>query len=372
MAGIYLHIPFCKQRCTYCDFHFSTQFKSYQSRMVHAICKELVERKNETKEIIQTIYFGGGTPSLLEAEELQEILQTIQREYQVDPLAEITLEANPDDIVPDKLKSWNEAKVNRLSIGLQSFRAEDLAWMNRAHTAEESLRCVAWAKEAGIHQISVDLIYGLPQFSIEAWDQQIQTVIDMGVQHISAYCLTVEEKTLLEKKVEAGEIVPSSSEEQADQFQYLIQKLAQNGYEQYEISNFCLPDNYSKHNTSYWQGKTYLGIGPSAHSFDGKTRRWNLSNNPQYMAKMEKGEQFWEVEHLSEADRFNEKIMVGLRTKWGVSLHDLRVIHEIPASFSQKVKEYSDKGWVCLQSDTITLTPEGKLLADWLASEFFL
>ena len=321
MAGIYVHIPFCKQKCTYCDFHFSTTFHEYRQDMVDAITSELELRKaylNEKK--IQTIYFGGGTPSLLNALELQQILDKINSAFTVDENAEISLEANPDDITTENLAIWTAAGINRLSIGLQSFKEDDLKWMNRAHTVDEAMTCIELAQSAGIHNLTVDLIYGLPNLEIEEWRNHVQTVIDFKVPHVSAYCLTIEDKTALKALVSKGAIVPSNEDQQSEQFQVLSEMLVNAGFDHYEISNFGKPDFESKHNSNYWKGEWYLGVGPSAHSFNGESRSWNVAHNRNYIKGIANNSDYFEVELLSTENRFNEYLLIGLRTSYGVNL----------------------------------------------------
>ena len=372
MSGIYIHIPFCKQRCTYCDFHFSTSYEKYYEEMVSAICIEIEQRKQEVvDEVVNTIYFGGGTPSLLKQEDLNLIFDTLRKNYKINPEAEITLEANPDDISIEILKIWEAEGINRLSIGLQSFRPQDLKWMNRAHNATESKRCIEMVKEVGVHSLSVDLIYGLPDLPIKDWDEQIKNVINYGVEHISAYCLTVEEKTALAKQVQEGSIIPSDEDEQSAQYLYLVDKLKSAGYEQYEISNFCLPGKESKHNSSYWKGITYQGFGPSAHSFDGKKRRFNVRNNALYMKNVNSGINYYDDETLTPVNRFNEIILTTLRTKWGVSVRSLISVQTPSTGFYSKVDEFSKKNWLKVENETIFLIGEGWLMADYISAELF-
>ncbi|MBU2018276.1 MAG: radical SAM family heme chaperone HemW [Bacteroidetes bacterium] len=371
MAGIYLHIPFCKQRCTYCDFHFSTSYQNYQDQMIEAMVSELIQRKSEITEKIETIYLGGGTPSLLDKKQLKQLLETIQNNYSVIDAAELTLEANPDDILPEHLVIWKELGINRLSIGLQSFRPEDLKWMNRAHSAEEAKNCVPLAQKMGFKNLTIDLMYGLPNLSLQEWEQNIQTVIDFSIPHISAYCLTVEERTVLDKKVANGEIKPLSEEEQSEQFQMLTSKLLANGYEQYEISNFSKPGMHAKHNTAYWQGVPYIGIGPSAHSFDGNNRRFNVPNNAKYMNGIHSGQTIFEAEVLTSQNKFNEKLMTGLRTKWGVDLKELDTIHTISDQFKNTLEDFINSNWVMKNKSRILLTETGKLMADHISSSLF-
>jgi len=372
MAGIYIHIPFCKQACTYCDFHFSTTFDKYRSVLIEAILLELEQRKEYLdSQIVETIYFGGGTPSLLTEDELRLILAKISSIYNVVDSPEITLEANPDDISKERLQEWKNLGVNRLSIGLQSFLQSDLDWMNRAHTAEESERAVKLAKEYGF-SLTVDLIYGLPNRTLEEWNANIDKLISLAPNHISAYCLTVENKTVLSSWVEKGKIDPASEDEQAEQFLLLLDVLERAGYQQYEISNFAKEGQYSKHNSNYWKGVSYLGVGPSAHSFDGESRRWNVANNRKYIDGIRTNKEYSESEILTPKDRFNESVMTGLRTTWGVSLDDLRWHHCTSNSFDQQLESFRKDGLLEIENNQITLTKKGRLQADYIASELFL
>lgn len=373
MAGLYIHIPFCRKKCSYCDFHFSTTFSEYRKRMVDAICNELKERSGFLQNSrIETIYFGGGTPSILNYEELTLIMDTIHESFSVTSDPEVTLEANPEDITPDNLDLWKSKGINRLSIGLQSFKQEDLDWMNRAHTMEQSYQCVPLAIQHGFKNITVDLIYGLPGLKMKEWRSHIQTVLDLGVPHVSAYCLTIEPRTALNNWVTKGKIVPQGEEEQIEQFNLLVEELQKNDFEQYEISNFARRGYGSKHNSSYWKGIPYLGVGPSAHSFNGRNRYWNVSNNMKYMQAIEKGETYIEQEVLSDVNRFNEKILTGLRTSYGVSLDELDEIRQRSLNFDEILENFIHEGWIDQMDNIIRLTKEGKLRADYIASELFI
>jgi len=373
MAGIYIHVPFCKKKCSYCDFHFSTTFASYRERMLLTMRNELLARKNELgNEAIDSIYFGGGTPSLLTKDELTDFMELIHREFTVVSSAEITLEANPDDISAEHCAGWRSAGINRLSIGLQSFREDDLTWMNRSHTALEAENCVAIAQDAGFSNISIDLIYGLPDLSLDQWESHINRVLDMGIQHISAYCLTVEQKTALHTLVQAGKLRPGGENDQSHQFLVLTDTLTARGFHHYEISNFGLPGMEAVHNGNYWKGVPYLGIGPSAHSFNGIERRWNVANNAKYMSGLETNGAWFETELLTPKDRWNELLMTGLRTSWGVNLQQLFDILSPTAEFHKKLKEFETNQWLELGSTHIILTSEGRLMADYIASELFV
>ncbi len=341
--------------------------------MLDAMSLELRGRSGYVQnEIIETIYFGGGTPSLLLKKELSAFLAQIEELFEVSPNAEISLEANPDDCTEKNLKAWKSIGVNRLSIGIQSFKSSDLEWMNRAHNAKEAEQCVLLAQSIGYENITVDLMYGLPGLSEEEWRNHIQKVIDWGVPHVSSYCLTVEENTLLERKVKSGELKVADNEEESRQFEILLETLSQNGIDQYEISNFSRPGFESRHNSNYWKGVHYLGIGPSAHSFQGTSRQWNIANNTQYMKNVEEGTAFFELEVLSDSDRFNELILTGLRTVYGVSFEQLSDIQQIPSDFKVNIEKFISQDWAEVKNERIFLTKEGRLRADFIASELFI
>ena len=341
--------------------------------MIKTIATELSSRLSYLEEKpIKTIYFGGGTPSILLKEEISLLLDTIQSNYRVDSHAEISLEANPDDITVDSLRDWKELGINRLSIGLQSFKAEDLAWMNRAHTVDEAQNCVRLAQSEGFDNLTVDLIYGLPNLTMEEWKDHVQTVIDFGVPHISAYCLTVEEKTVLHKMVKTGKIDSVSDEAQGEQFIFLLEMLEANGYAQYEISNFSKPEFESKHNGNYWKREWYLGVGPSAHSFNGTSRRWNVANNRKYLKAFVEETEYSETEELSIENQFNERILTGLRTIAGVNLDELDAISVPPAAFYSKIESFIESKWMIQNDRVISLTKEGRLRADYISSELFV
>ncbi|MBB1148592.1 radical SAM family heme chaperone HemW [Myroides sp. NP-2] len=372
MAGIYIHIPFCKQACHYCDFHFSTSLKKKED-MLKALKSELVLRKEElNNETIETIYFGGGTPSILAVEEINALIEKVYELFVVVDQPEITLEANPDDLDPLTIQRLAQSKVNRLSIGIQSFGEDDLKMMNRAHNAEEAVVCLQEATQY-FDNISIDLIYGIPDLSNTRWLANIQRILDLGIPHISCYALTVEERTALNKLIQKG-VVPSPKEEVAHaHFMLLIDKLKQEGYIHYELSNFAKPGYFSKNNSAYWLGKKYLGIGPSAHSFDGKYRSWNIANNPLYIKAIEAGELPSEIEELSLSDRYNEYVMTGLRTIWGVDLD--RILREFGSDYHNYVLAESASfiadGLMKQQEGILTITDKGKFLSDGIASDLF-
>ncbi|PHS02260.1 MAG: coproporphyrinogen III oxidase [Leeuwenhoekiella sp.] len=370
--GLYIHIPFCKQACHYCDFHFSTSLKK-KDQLVEALCNELILRKNEIPGVLQTIYFGGGTPSLLDADELERIFKTIDTHFKIAENPEITLEANPDDLTEEKLKMLSESRINRLSIGVQSFFEVDLKLMNRAHNADEAVRCLELAK-AYFDNISIDLIYGMPDMSNERWKENLDKALQLDIPHISSYALTVEPNTALQKFIEKGVVKPVDDAVAQAHFEILVDTMQQAGFENYEFSNFGKPGYFSQNNTAYWTGKAYLGIGPSAHSYDGNTRSWNINNNPKYIKAIEAGEVPVERETLSLTDKYNEYVMTGLRTIWGISLS------KIEESFGLKFKEYAlqqaekrlEEHLLFRDGDRIVVTKKGKFLSDGLASDLFL
>lgn len=374
MAGIYIHIPFCKKKCSYCDFHFTTSFHSYKDRMMNAIEKEISDRKREIQTPLETIYFGGGTPSLLSTTELASVLSAIRASFEINEGAEVTLETNPDDLRDvEVIRSWRNAGVNRLSIGIQSFRQKDLDWMNRAHDISDIFLALKNAKEVGIDNITIDLIYGLPEMDLSEWEEQLDQFLELEIPHLSAYCLTVEPRTALNKWVETNEVKPANDDLQSEQFNLLVSKLAERGYEQYEISNFAIKGFRSRHNSAYWEGKEYLGIGPSANSFDGKVRRWNVANNHIYMKGLEENVVYFEEEHLTEKERFNEYLLTGLRKIEGISLKHAEEILQPDNTFYKTLEKFVDMKWVDFdrKNDQITLTMEGKLRADHIASSLF-
>ncbi|MBE9585664.1 radical SAM family heme chaperone HemW [Mucilaginibacter sp. JRF] len=372
MAGIYLHIPFCKKACHYCDFHFSTSLK-YKDELLAAMLRELELQKTYLQsETIETIYFGGGTPSLLTGAEVNRLLDTITRLHTVAAGAEITLEANPDDLDKAKVNELRQTDVNRFSIGIQSFFDDDLLWMNRAHQASEAEASVMRAQDAGFENITVDLIYGYPMLTDTKWKQNVEKVFGLSVPHVSAYSMTVEPQTALASFISKKKQPPMNEQQSAAQFTYLIEAMERQGFEQYEISNFCKPGHYSRHNSNYWKGVKYLGIGPSAHSFNGETRQWNVANNPKYIQSLELGTIPAETEVLTEADRLNEYIMTSLRTMWGLDLNRLNQIAAGAADeLLPRAAEFLEKEWLLQKERTLYLTSEGKLYADHIASELF-
>ena len=373
MSGIYIHIPFCKKACHYCNFHFSTNQNS-KSAFIKAVCKELILRKSEyVSEEIESIYFGGGTPTVLEVSELEVILQTVYEHYKVTDTPEITLEANPDDLDEEKIKALSNTKINRLSIGIQSFHESDLTTMNRAHNATEAKKCLEIATTY-FDNITIDLMFGMPTMSVAQWRQNLQTAFGFGIKHLSCYALTVEPKTALAHFINKGSHPPMDDELAAKHFEVLLEETATQGLTHYETCSFGHPDYFSRHNTSYWLGKTYMGVGPSAHSFDGVQRSWNVSNNSKYIKSLEVGVRPFESEVLSVENRFNEYIMTGLRTIWGVSLEKIETDFgvKIKAQLLENSKKFRTSETLILEDNHLKITRTGKFLSDGIASDLFL
>ncbi len=372
MAGIYIHIPFCKQACNYCNFYFSTSLGN-KDRYIDALLHEIELSKDYLQgEPIETLYFGGGTPSHLPVNDLLMIVKKLDSVFGFNNLEEFTLEANPDDLTSEKLKELKKLQqlgLNRFSIGIQSFFDEDLKYMNRAHNSEEALAAVKSVQDSGFEDITIDLIYGTPTMDDERWHRNLETAFSLSVQHISSYALTVEPQTNLERKIKKGVRLPVNEQHSAKQFDVLMTEMKRNGYEQYEISNFAKREKYARHNTSYWLGKKYLGLGPSAHSYNGVARRWNVANNINYITSLEKGVLNFEEELLTEHQRINERIMTGLRTMWGVNLREFaRDKMDIIMTNLKAV----DTNCYQLHADVLTLTHDGKFFADAIAAQLFL
>ena len=375
MSGIYIHIPFCKQACHYCDFHFSTSMKK-KDEMVLALAKEIGMRKPfgsaQNDNIIETIYFGGGTPSVLSNDEINFLISEVYKNYKVIENPEITLEANPDDLSGERILELSKSPINRLSIGIQSFYEDDLKIMNRAHNSAEAKKCLEEATKY-FDNISLDLIYGIPGMSDEMWRQNIQTALDFGIPHISSYALTVEPKTALSKLIQTGKIAEPQDEVASNHFMILVKMLQKNGFIHYELSNFGKENYFSKNNSAYWLGKKYIGIGPSAHSYDGEKRGWNIANNSLYLKAIQNDELPIETEVLTISDRYNEYIMTGLRTIWGVSLD--RIENEFGSEYLNYLLEQSQKflndDLLSIDNNILKPTLKGKFLTDGIASDLF-
>lgn len=372
MSGLYIHIPYCKKACNYCDFHFSTSLGT-KLELVKSMVKEIEIRKNYLdNNQLQSVYFGGGTPSLLLKSEMEILFDAIKKNYKIEPLAEITIECNPDDVTESSLITWKELGFNRLSVGLQSFDDQELKWMNRAHNASQSLSCLEVAQSHGFQNISIDLIYGSKFQTKNSWLKTIQKAIELNVQHISAYNLTIEKGTSLSRSIEKGMEPKIREDFSAWQFETLIKELVSCGFIHYEVSNFAKPDFFAVHNSNYWRQKSYIGIGPSAHSYNLTSRQWNVRNNQLYIKAINLNQNFFETEVLTAENRFNEYILTRLRTIWGCSLT------EIEMEFGSKINSHclkiinKNKRHLLLQNNVFCLTDAGKLYADKISADFFL
>lgn len=370
---LYIHIPYCKKLCYYCDFHFSLNLKTKKD-LVLALCKELYLRKDEQSSCLATLYFGGGTPSLLNGEELSLIFQSIHSHFSLLPECEISFECNPDDITENYCHTLKNFGVNRLSIGIQSFFDEDLQLLNRRHSAQTARQAVKIAQDSGFSNITIDLIYGLPNMTMDRWKYNLNETEKLNIQHLSAYALMVEEHTALHKFVKTGKIIPANDEDTIAQYNYLIDWAQEHGFNHYEISNFAKNGLFSHHNYSYWTGEPYLGIGPSAHSFDGKTRKWNCAHNAKYIESLRNDIIPLKEEILSDNEKFNELIMTRLRTKSGV---DIRLIknnfsERYYRTFVEQTKQFIRQGLLCKKADTISLTRNGIMISDTIISDLFI
>lgn len=374
MAGIYLHIPFCKQACHYCDFHFSTSLKN-KTPFLEALHKEIeLSREYLKGEKINTIYFGGGTPSLLSGEELKRVFDCIFHYHDVTSNPEITLEANPDDLNIEKIKELKTTPINRLSIGIQSFRDVDLKLMNRAHNAKDADYCVKAAQDNGFENITIDLIYSIPGLSIDEWKENLRKAFALEVPHISAYSLTIEPRTVFGNYYKRGILKPVEQDVSSDQFLIMLEQMRLHGLEQYEVSNFSKPGFESYHNSAYWSGENYLGLGPSAHSFDGSSRQWNISNNSVYIHKLSEGSIPFEREELDLRTRLNEYLMTGLRMRKGIDLDRIQIVYQFDFEkvYEELISELKSKKKLTLIERKLALTDEGFLMADRIASDFFV
>lgn len=374
MAGIYIHIPFCRVKCHYCDFHFSIQQKNLHA-LIESLVMEVEIRKDYLyQQPIKTIYFGGGTPTVIDVNELEKVLIAIRKHHVVAADCEITLECNPDDITREKLNAYKGMGINRLSIGVQSFKQEFLTLMNRAHNANEAIEAIKLAQAVGFDNITIDLIYGIPGLSSEVWLWELQTMRDLNIQHLSAYCLTIEENTVFGKWQRSGKLIANEDDKSLEQFQILMDFAAENGFEQYEISNFAKKGYISKHNSAYWLGTPYIGIGPSAHSYNIHSREWNIANNPLYIKKIKNNESFNEVEILSDEDKVNDYILTRLRTIWGIDLTDIEAIQPLfSAEIALKLEKYLISGEVIkIDATKYNLSNAGKYIADGIAADLFV
>ena len=372
MAGIYIHIPFCKQACSYCDFHFSTSLK-HKKDLINALVKEIDSKKKELTNLISTIYFGGGTPSLLSADDLKLIIDSIYKNYTIAEDVEFTLECNPDDLTEVKLKQLKEMGVNRLSIGVQSFNNEELKFFNRAHNSNEAETSIKRSQDSGFYNITIDLIYGSPILTDKVWLDNLQKVNEFKVPHLSAYSLTVEPKTVIEHQIKTGVISKLNDERTIAQFKTLIQKTKEFGLTQYEVSNFGATGFYSQHNSNYWKGEEYIGFGPSAHSYIGDKRFWNISNNIKYIKALENNNACFEEETIDERTAYNEYILTRLRTMWGIEEDYINhnFSNEIYQHFTQELKPYLNSSYLQQLNDKIVLTDKGILITDKITSDLF-
>lgn len=369
MAGIYIHIPFCKKACHYCNFHFSTSLKSIQA-VVKSIETEISRQSNYLKEPVNTLYFGGGTPSILDISSIESLLINLENSFNL-TTEEITLECNPDDVTSEKLNEWKRLGINRLSIGVQSFHEHHLKWMNRSHNAKQAFDSIEMAQKAGFEALTIDLIFGFAGLTLSELKENLHLLQKYAIPHISAYGMTIEPKTALGYKTRVGKYIPLSEEEVHAQMSTIMKELGDRGYEHYEISNYALPEKRALHNSNYWHGSTYLGLGPGAHSFNGTSRQWNIANNQKYVKLIQEGKQVWEIEQLSTTDRYNEYVMVRLRTIDGINADQLKSL--FPGYFDyfqQKIEPFIGEHIHTLES-SFTLTKKGKFIADHITSSLF-
>lgn len=374
MSSLYIHIPFCRKACVYCDFHFSTNTRLIPV-LTDAICIEMEKRIEQWQyHSLDTIYFGGGTPSLLEPDLIARILRRCEALFELNKLHEVTLEANPDDITRDRLKVWKDLGINRLSVGVQSFDDKILKWMNRAHNPQQAIQSMEWAMDAGFESSSVDLIYGFPQLTDDEWVKQLKTIQNLGVRHLSAYNLTIEPRTVLNQRIRKGLDPPLLDDDGLRHFGILQEWIRSVAWEHYEVSNTSQPGYRSRHNSAYWSGKPYLGLGPSAHSYDGFKRRWNLSSNLGYIQKIQSGESYWEEELLNKRDRMNELVMLGLRTMEGLDLKSWETLagQDLAEMFGHELRDMQAMGWLLSENGFLKLTSTGMAFADHIASRLFV
>jgi oxygen-independent coproporphyrinogen-3 oxidase len=374
MAGVYIHIPFCKVKCHYCDFHFSVQLKTLP-KLVETIQLELVQQANYLLgEKIETIYFGGGTPSILSVSQVADLLETVRQNYPVIDHPEITFECNPDDIDEAKLRGLKQLGINRLSIGIQSFNEEVLKYMNRAHNSQQAKQSIELVKVIGFAHLTIDLMYGIPNLSMADWQQQVAQFLQYDhVDHVSAYCLTIEENTVFGAWHRQGKLQVPSDQDSITQFQYLMDVLPEFGYEQYEISNFAKNGAISKHNSAYWLGEKYLGVGPSAHSYNGNERQWNVANNGKYVNEVVGNGSYFELEKLSKTDQFNDYVLTRLRTKWGIDMRDLEKIAPEKMLVTKAIlHDFLEKGDLYHDGSRFVLTDQGKYIADGISADLFI
>jgi oxygen-independent coproporphyrinogen-3 oxidase len=374
MAGIYIHIPYCRQKCHYCNF-FSVATSKHLPEVMDSICSEAILQQQYLKgKSVNSVYFGGGTPSLINPLLLAKIMDTLTSVYSINSGAEITLEANPDDISLKVLNEWKQMGINRLSMGIQSFRDEDLTYLNRVHNGSRAVESIEMALQAGFHNLTIDLIYGIPTLTDEAWQLNLDTALKLGIPHISAYSLTVEPRTALDVMIRKGKYAPVDEAQSIRHFEMLMSFMEKHGFLHYEISNFCLPDNFAKHNTAYWQGEPYLGFGPSAHSFNGNSRQWNVSGIVEYIKSISEKSFPFDSEQLSNEQQYNEYVMTGLRTMWGCNsdVINRQFGETCHSEFINRIRKFMESGMVAETDSVYTLTLSGKLMADGIASDLFI
>ena len=382
MSGIYIHIPFCKQSCNYCDFHFSTSLK-HKSELVAAIIKEIINRKNQTNGVVNTIYFGGGTPSLMSNDDLLMLIDVVYKNYNVAEKIEFTIECNPDDLTQQKLIELKNIGVNRLSIGVQSFNNDELRFFNRAHTATDAERSIKLSQDAGFDNITIDLIYGSPLLTNKSWIKNLHKVNELNIPHLSAYSLTVEPKTALGHQIKTGKIPALNEENIINQFKLLIKKAEEMGFTQYEVSNFAKEGYYSQHNSNYWKGEEYLGFGPSAHSYTKSPlkrgqrgvlkRSWNVANNIKYINALNQGSNYFDEEKIDEITAYNEYILTRLRTMWGIDVNYIKTNfnEKINQHFQQELIPYLKSSYLHQLNNKVVLTHQGILMTDKITSDLF-
>lgn len=371
MSGLYLHIPFCRKACHYCNFHFSTT-AHYQERMIQAMIREMDLQHNYLSDNLETVYLGGGTPSLLSPEQLERLFQAIRSHFNLSAHPEITLEANPDDVSAESIAVWDTLGINRLSLGVQSFLQQELTWMNRAHRADQCFEAIHLAKAGGLVNLNMDLIYGLPGSTLESWSGNLDYFFRQDIPHLSAYALTVEPKTALHTMIRKGKVEAPDEGVSRSQFLYLLERMETEGYRNYEISNYARPGALARHNTAYWQGVPYLGLGPSAHSYNGHSRQWNIAHNIRYMESIEGGRIPFDLEHLTPEKKYNEWVMTSLRTQWGCRKHDLEGFDPFyQKHFISSLQPWLERYLVLDETDTFILSPQGKLWADRISADLF-
>ena len=374
MSAIYIHIPYCKQKCSYCNFYFKTSQKD-KIKLVDSILKEIDFRKSYLQDKkLNSLYFGGGTPSLLNEEDLIKIFNKLKKHFEISSKTEISFECNPDDLSKDKLKLLKEIGVNRLSVGIQSFKEEDLQFMNRSHNSKQALECIQDAQEVGFNNISIDLIFSLPNQSLNDWRENLEKAFSLKIQHISAYSLTIEEKTKLKHLIDTNQIIELDDVESSKHFEILVSECEKRGFIQYEISNFGKENYFSKHNSNYWIGQEYLGIGPSAHSFNGDSRQWNISNNTKYIKQINESVLPFKKEYLSNSQKYNDYIMTSLRTIWGINLNLIKTKFGIDAFIHLKKEmiKWVESEDIYLEDEKLFLTTKGKFISDSICSDLFI